>query len=784
MKLVCIICSHINTRREIRNSHSKADSHLLDFSSNKKALTKLNVLLTAKEIPTISLDNPHIPTALCTPHLTKVRRNRDLTTTEYASLRVRLTRRKTRTVTCTDSAPCTICSTVITQHKSHQQLFKPKPIPDPTARIQAGVVHRPHRRRRESVVSSQPPDQPAQISVRDLAAVSCATHLSARKTAAVAASLAHSASSSSNNPISIPNPNTIRQNLQQRNRAFGQCFTDLDCKFSPIDSTAYVCTDIVLFVQAICAFQNRPISELSRLKLSGDSGRGSLKISLQVIFSDDRLLQPPSDSESPESKTAPPHGQFSSTGASRTYMPLLIRGATESFDSVSYCFTILQLHRLFTAFPTVTTTFTSDFKYLCLALGLQSVAASHGYPYSLWSARVTYSKPQIIRTAQSLLSDAPSHHSPCDSIRDLIHSTARQPAEFALASPNNLLTTFPPPLLHILQGIVKRLYNYLDTVDRPTGDQFLQLCGVNRSVYRGLQGTDFTGNDCITILTNHRKLLTCQSIAQRHSRHSTPASASSAGPDTLIIISIVQLLQKCFSTFYIAYSSVAEIHLSPQCLHNITTFAKAYSLFAATYVQHYPHQASRSTDLLTPKMHCFITEIPEWIRQHRCTLARESEQGSESLHLNFSNFYSNYSVSNTRTKAHSAFSAVSSPTPSPKVKVIRRTAKRQRVEDASAYTESQSREPKRVAQQTFLPANAKKLATARRLTLLAVVAFNSSRLPFSSVCERRMRQAGDQHQVSEKPKMFVSDGRSGASLRCLIREWTSNDSVSNKYAFE
>ena len=77
---------------------------------------------------------------------------------------------------------------------------------------------------------------------------------------------------------------------QRRAQAFGQLFLDLDCPLSKTDVAAYVCTDVVMLIDLICCLSQRDPSHLSRIKLGGDGGRGSLKMSLQLLFDDDPLL--------------------------------------------------------------------------------------------------------------------------------------------------------------------------------------------------------------------------------------------------------------------------------------------------------------------------------------------------------------------------------------------------------------------------------------------------------------------------------------------------------------
>ena len=779
---VCIICLHVNTSAE-RRAATKL-RHPLDLQSNNALLLKLNTILTARRIPNISLDNVHLPGAVCPRHFTRIHRSRPLQDSEFDVLANLLNQRASRTLSCTPAAPCHICSLVL-QHVSqaHSQM-KPRPTPDPTALVQAGVRHRTHRPRRRSPTAPKP--QTLQLSSLAFAAVSSHAHISARKTATTARVLAQHATTSSDTSLIIANQHTVRANLASRNGAFGQLFTDVDCNFSPVDGAAYVCTDIVLFVEAVCAFQCRPVSDLRHLKLSGDSGRDSLKISMQALFYDDPVLCSPDDSKTPdtnnEQSTPSP---FLATGVSHTFLLLLCRGATETHDSVAMSFRILRLHRLFNAFPHTTVTFPADFKYLGFALGLQAIAsAANAYPYSLWSAFHKHSRPDVIRTAATIEADAPradadAESNPISAV--IINSTVSHPVQFALDSPHELLTTFPPPLLHLLLGIVKRLFSYLDTVSRQVADYYLSACGILRTVYRGYEGVDFPGNDCHKLLKKHDTILSCPAL-QRHSRSSTSPSSSSAASDdsrpplSLSDYRLIQLIHNCFKTFSRAYTSVSQSVLTPQCIPNIRLFATAYSNFAALYVTLYPHQHWRSEDLLTPKLHCFITDVPRWITQHGCTLARESEQGSESQHYEVFTHLGNYSI--PRTSYNPAPLPTDVPAPvSATITPIRKSRKRKKPTDDSLYTETaQPSAPRRRSHVRVTVGNIK---TARRQVLLAVISFNASRLPFSHQCHQRMLSASNLHrQLNSKPKLFTSHGRSGDSLACLIREWTSNDTAS------
>ena len=109
--------------------------------------------------------------------------------------------------------------------------------------------------------------------------------------------------------------------------------------------------------------------DVARIKLSGDFGRGSLKISCQVIFRNDPLLTLPHDADSNKQR------QHLSTGVRRTFLLALIRGGEETISTIRFLLEHLRPERLFATYPDAHVSLPADMKFMNLMLGLQPHAA-------------------------------------------------------------------------------------------------------------------------------------------------------------------------------------------------------------------------------------------------------------------------------------------------------------------------------------------------------------------------------------------------------------------------
>lgn len=440
-------------------------------------------------------------------------------------------------------------------------------------------------------------------------------------------------------------------------------------------------------------------------------------------------------------------------------------------------FKLLRPERLFSAFPHVKISFIGDLKFDGFFFGLQGISSgTRAYLWSHWSFYNKWRDETFRRTAESIHSDATAFIQASEEYEAKgqqgvkpkpaqFNSTVHQPVEFLMQSPRSLLDTVPPPLLHLLLGIVNRLFDYLDILNRDIGDWFLSQLGVTRTVYRGIAGTDFPGNKCHRILTKADVLLHCPFLQN--------ASPSDAITHTII------LLQKSFVAFNTAYHTISAVQLSSSWRSEVDGFRSAYAAFASSYIKIHPPQPHRSSDLLTPKMQCLFVDVPLWIESNDCTLARESEQAFETIHYDFADHLSKYSITKTATPIPTPTPSTPSlsSTPASSIGSRKRNKRKRKQNEDQDFTERKSKAPA-IALKRKTPITSGDTKAARRRVLQAVSAYNSQKVIFSTVSTERLLEAAEIFRSEPPPKLFTSDGRSGDTLACLIKEWRSNDGLS------
>ncbi len=428
---VCAICDTTISRVIRRNSTIP-----LDLKHPKQFLLKLLM----KVFPLYDLENHNLPTGVCTSCCDKLRRHRFISTDRLDTLIY--AHKSKRLSTCSQRKPCTICSRNVAVSNKHHPNKRPVDhatiIDNPT----------PKKRRKRAPVADAENIPPNMLNMGDYAAIQASESSTTISTARIAGVLKER-----HTEASLPPKTKVYDALINRTHAFDGLFTSLELppNTKSDDGAAVMCTDVVMLIDLIATFRGKNPKDVARIKLSGDGGQGSIKISLQVLFTDDPLLLLPHEVNEALAE------RHLNSGVKRTFILTLIAGVSESHDIVQWIMQHLQPERLFDTYDHAVITFPADMKFQQYLAGLQQHSARHGYLYRMWSMFSAHSRPDEPRDKRSLLKDAEEFRSaverdPTTSPIDF-NNSIHVPIQFILLSPLPLLLALPPPILHILYSL-------------------------------------------------------------------------------------------------------------------------------------------------------------------------------------------------------------------------------------------------------------------------------------------------------------------------------------------
>jgi len=316
-------------------------------------------------------------------------------------------------------------------------------------------------------------------------------------------------------------------------------------------------------IDLIAYFRGRQPSDVhvARIKLGGDGGQGSLKISLDVLFVDDPLLLPPHEVKRTVYIVAERHLD---SGVKRTFILALLVGVCEGHIIVQWIMRHLQPERLFNTYDHAVITFPTDMKFQQYLVGLQQHSSRHGYLYSLWSMFTAYSRPDERGSAESLQEDAEAfktavEHNPMTSTIDFNNSICiHTPTAYIMRNPLPLLLSVPPAILHLLLGITKKQLEQLQLLCQLAAQQLIHSANVGHSQHRGSNGYALVGTDCLKVLHKAQHLLSLPSLKRRRRvlrNDNTPSD------DTYVsdkYYKVIRLLRDAMITFRTAYLGVSR----------------------------------------------------------------------------------------------------------------------------------------------------------------------------------------------------------------------------------
>lgn len=412
---------------------------------------------------------------------------------------------------------------------------------------------------------------------------------------------------------------------------------------------------------------------------------------------------------------------------------------------------------------------------------------------AMFSSFTNRSHPDTVRSISSINSDAVNYvkaaaiHQDTNPSQRLdpanFNSTEALPVAFILTfALRTLLQIFPPPPLHLVLGITKTIFHYLDLLCPLLANDWLFSINVRRSDRHG--GSDFSGNDCRIIIKSSAKL----SSQQRF-----PARISERGYDDADLqrLKAIALLPAVFSTFNDVVDKTMSLSLHPLWSASIDAFRQAFSTFITQYNKVTPQLGGRNPARLTPKIQCLLHEVPLWIEENKCSLNQITEQGFEHQHKAYLSFEQRYKIPRCGTEIL------------PSVRARKKSvSKRSPHEFAGRHTPSsgtrsgQTKKKNLLLVPQLLPKKRTPLRVvgatrkARALRRTTVAAYNSNMLPSEFAVQlkqirvvERIAWENSSSSSAPEPDAFQSDGREGSTLSSHVREWRSNDVSHNRFCF-
>jgi len=567
-----------------------------------------------------SSSSPTMPLSVCLRHIVDWRKERS------AKLEPLLAAAKSRVdISAAEAAQCRHCDGTrcwVCQRGDASTFTFPKKIEPNEAPSEQKSVEG-HRRRSWRHDRRHPGDT---MSTDDILAHRQTTNLSAR-------SAARGSAVFTERGIASPPEWRVRRDATARNKLFADFFSTefISTKLAPNDGAAYLCTQLSTFVQVIIFIRGKITSDVSIFRISADGGQGDLKITLQIVYSDDSVFTATTRAD----RTA--SGDSLDAGVNRTFIVALMNGASESYETLSFLFDSLDWASVRQLLPTALFVLVIDMKLANIIIGIGGVGSRYSYLYTLWSSFANHSQPQQRRTIDNIIeqNNLRREHELKTGDNDCFkefQSVHHAPIKLLQLFKDVYLPDFiVPAQLHLILGIIKLLYDDLVVLDPDLAAAWLAKLGVRHDDRHGRSG--FVGNDSRKLAAGSEKLAAF--IPAPSSNESSAASTLRQHVSTII---------NALSAFDSVIHHTMSLHLHPLWRESITNFQSAYADVAKTMNKVNPMAAHRRDDRVTPKLRCIFEEVPAWIDRHKTSLLRISEQSFESIHHKFKVFVSDWAI--------------------------------------------------------------------------------------------------------------------------------------------
>ena len=342
------------------------------------------------------------------------------------------------------------------------------------------------------------------------------------------------------------------------------------------DRVMVFCHDVEALVAYILEQrQYDPYNHIVRIGLDG--GGGMFKIIMNIIDTTDCR----------HSRT----GIFKDTGVKRTIILAVVEGIKENYENLNFI-----LSKLFNL-DRVKFYICTDIKLLNIITGIQSSACKQPCPYCSTGNLQNLNEIAEERTLGSIRCSASAYET-AGSVKKYakLYSSCINPPLLMGEDRQRIIDICAPPELHLMQGIVKYIYDKMAKVFPQGASLWLNKIHIKQQNYHN--GT-FVGNDCLKMLKN---IDTLQQIAE--------------SCNMFVIQKYIHIL-RCL---YDIVKSCFGMNLNPQYQYYIKNFENVYKDLGIS---------------ITPKVHILIRHVPEFIKKHNRSLGWYSEQALESTHYEF-----------------------------------------------------------------------------------------------------------------------------------------------------
>ena len=128
--------------------------------------------------------------------------------------------------------------------------------------------------------------------------------------------------------VPVPAGATVRKAQSTLNQVFAPDFESQLCEDSPGDAAAMMCKDVPDFFLKVTYIRGRKATDVAAVSVNLDGGRGSQKLSAQLLYNDGPIL-PADPTEEAREAYAEENGGMSDISVRRTLILGLISGAKE-----------------------------------------------------------------------------------------------------------------------------------------------------------------------------------------------------------------------------------------------------------------------------------------------------------------------------------------------------------------------------------------------------------------------------------------------------------------------
>jgi hypothetical protein len=359
-------------------------------------------------------------------------------------------------------------------------------------------------------------------------------------------------------------------------------------KSEQIKRPTVLCSDVSLLVQFIC--EKRATSDNVFKKIGLDGGGGSLKVCLNLI---DTNFHPRSPTQSPAAKKLST-GKFLDTGVKKLIIIGITFDVQELYENVRTLLRSLKIDRIHFAIAT-------DLKLANILVGIQSHSSKH--PCTWCEGSLPWSSPgrprtlgrikELVQAFRNAGGQLPKAATFMNCVNDPI-----------IEGDNSwsILEFIPPPELHLMLGVVNRIFDELDKI---WGENRAFKFAAEQNITRvGYRGGSMEGNQCKMLLN---KLSLLEEVLP---------------PQLLKFVNALK-------AFNLVRNACFGEQLSPNFMTLVQEFKGTYLALGIA---------------VTPKVHAIFDHVPEFCNLKKVGLGMFSEQASESVHADFKHTWQRFAV--------------------------------------------------------------------------------------------------------------------------------------------